>query len=112
MLKLSKPELSFVAKIDDLNQDNIRLAREIGKWERGAAIESKKRQTAEWEATQLKATVRQLHIDNEKLEKHISEWKSVAEASESNVVKYRKEISKIFAALEEVKSDLPNTGIE
>ena len=51
-------------------------------------------------------------MDNEKLEKHISEWNSVAEESESKAVKYRREISKIFAALKEVKSELLSTCVE
>ena len=36
----------------------------------------------------------------------------MAKAFKSNVIKYHKEISKIFAALKEVKSNLPNIGIK
>ena len=72
-------------------------------------MESERRQRAESEASQLKVTIRQLHMDNEKLEKHISEWKSMAEESEGRVAKYCREIGKIYAILEEVKSELPCT---
>ena len=64
------------------------------------------------EADQLKVTIQQLQMDNGKLEKHISEWKLIAEESKSNADKYCKEIKKIFIALEEVKSVLPCTCTE
>ena len=41
-------------------------------------------------------------MDNEKLEKHISEWKLIAEESKSNADKYCREMNKIFIALEDV----------
>lgn len=51
-------------------------------------------------------------MDNEKLEKHISEWKSVVEESKSKAVKYCREMSKVFVVLEKVKSELPSTCTE
>lgn len=70
-------------------------------------MESERRQKAELEAGHLKVIVRQLHMDNEKLEKHISEWKSMAEEPEGRVAKFSTEIGKIYATLEEAKSELP-----
>ena len=64
------------------------------------------------EADQLKATIQQLQMDKGKLEKHVSEWKLIAEESKSNADKYCKEVNKIFTALEEVKSVLPCTYTE
>ena len=75
-------------------------------------MESERRQTVELEASQLRVTIRQLHMDNEKLEKHISEWKSIAEESKSKAVKYCREMSKVFVVLEEVKCELPSTCTE
>ncbi|KAL2037320.1 hypothetical protein N7G274_010009 [Stereocaulon virgatum] len=106
-LEVVDPELSFVAKIDELHRDNHRLACEIRNWKQHAAMESDRRQKAESEAGHLKVTVRQLHVDNEKLKKHIGEWKSMAEESEGRAAKYSKEMGKIYAILEEVKSELP-----
>ena len=60
----------------------------------------------------MRVTIPQLHMDNEKLEKHTSEWKAVAEESKSKAVKYCREMSKVFAALEEIKSELPSTCTE
>ena len=64
------------------------------------------------EARQLRVTIKQLHMDNEKLEKHINEWKSIAEETRSKAVKYCREMSKVFVVLEKVKSELPSTCIE
>ena len=67
LLEFSKPEVSFVAKIDELHEDNIRLIREVSERKHKIAIESERRRTAEVEANQLKATVQQLQMDNGKL---------------------------------------------
>ena len=70
-------------------------------------MESDRRQKAKSEAGQLKIIIRQFHVYNEKVEKHTSEWKSMAEESEGKVIKYSKEMGKIYTTLEEVKSELP-----
>lgn len=51
-------------------------------------------------------------MNNEKLKKHIGEWKLIAEASKSNADKYDKEMNKIFIALDQVKFELACTSIE
>lgn len=101
-----------MAKIDDLHQDNVRLTREINKWEHQVATESERRRAAELEACELKAIIKQLQMDNGKLEMHISEWKLIAEESKSNADKYCREMNKIFTALDQVKSELACTSIE
>lgn len=111
-MKFPEPEVSFVAKIDELQEYNIRLNREVSEGEYKIAIESERRRTAEVEADQPKVAIQQLQMDNGKLEKHINEWKLIAEESKSNVDKCCREINKIFAALEEVKSVLPCTCTE
>ena len=75
-------------KIDELHEENIRLTREVSEQEHKIAIESERRRTAGVEANQLKVTIQQLQMDNEKLEEHISEWKLIAEESKSNADKY------------------------
>lgn len=66
-MKFPKPEVSFVAKIDELQEDNIRLTREVSEGEYQIAIESERRRTAKVEADQLKVTIQQLQMDNGKL---------------------------------------------
>ncbi len=56
-LEFPKSEVSFVAKIDDLHQDNVRLTREISKWEHRVATELKRRRAAELKANELKVTI-------------------------------------------------------
>ena len=101
-----------MAKIDDLHQDNVRLTRENSEWERRVAVESERRQAAELKISELKLTIQQLQIDNGKLEKHIDEWKLIAEESKSNADKYCREMNKIFTALDQVKSELACTSME
>ena len=101
-----------MAKINDLHQDNVRLTREISKWERRVTTESERRRAAELEAGELKVTIQQLQIDNGKLEKHIREWKLIAEESKSNADRYCREMNKIFTALDQVKSELACTSME
>jgi len=72
-LEFPKPKVNFVAKIDDLHQDNVRLTREISKWEHRVATESKRRRAAKLEANELKVTIQQLQMNNGKFEKHIGE---------------------------------------
>lgn len=93
-------------------QDNVRLTRENSEWERRVAVESERRQAAELKISELKLTIQQLQIDNGKLEKHIDEWKLIAEESKSNADKYCREMNKIFTALDQVKSELACTSKE
>jgi hypothetical protein len=53
---------------------------------------------------QAEETVNQLARDNEKLEKHIQEWKVIAERYHVKVVRYCQGMDTIFTILEEVKS--------
>jgi len=64
------------------------------------------------EASELKVTIHQLQMDSGKLEKHVSEWKIIAEESKSNADKYCREMNKIFTALDQVKSELACTSRE
>ena len=45
-------------------------------------------------------------MDNHRLTQYVNNWKLMAEKSESSISRYCKEMGKIFAALEEVKSEL------
>ena len=75
------------------------ITRENSEWERRVAVESERRQTPE--TYHPAAANRQW-----KLEKHIGEWKLIADGSKSNADKYCSEMSKIFTALDQVKSEL------
>lgn len=99
-LEFLKSEISFVTKIEDLHQENVKLTHENSKWERRIAVELEKRKVAKLKVSELKFIIEQLQIDNEKLEKHIDEWKLIAEKSKSNADKYYTEMNNIFTALD------------
>lgn len=101
-----------MAKIDDLHQDNVRLGREISKWKRRVATESERRRAAELKVSERKVTIQQQQMDNGNFEKHIGEWKLIAEESKSNADKYYREMNKIFTALDQVKSELACISME
>ena len=51
-------------------------------------------------------------MDNQRLEQDVDKWKVDAEEFKSSMSKYCREMSKIFSALEEAKSELPCMHIE
>ena len=101
-----RPEVSFVARIDELHKENTRLSRELNEWKNRAAIESDRRRAAEHEIRQLKITIQQFQADSKKLEMHINEWKLIAEESRTKAVKYCGEVNNLFAAME-ARLELP-----
>ena len=98
-----KPDFSFTAKIDELEECKTKLAHEISMWRNQAALELEKRQRAEEEVAQLKITIQETQKDNQKLEQHVQEWKLIAEQSRSSAAKYSRGLSKIWTLLEELK---------
>ena len=56
-----------VTKIDELQQENLKLTCELNKWKDTAAIESESRRVAESEIRKLKDTIERVQIDNHKL---------------------------------------------
>jgi chromosome segregation ATPase len=102
-----KTEISFTAKIDELQNVHSRLACELDKWKHQATLELEMRQQAEEEVNQLKITLQEAQRDNKKLEEHIQKWKLIAEQYNGSIVKYYQGIGKMFTILEELKSELP-----
>lgn len=82
------------------------LARELGEGRDWAELESVMRRYAEEEISQLKVNVQEAQADNRKLEQHIQEWKSIAEKSQSSILRCYVGLDKISTVLEELKSDL------
>jgi hypothetical protein len=69
-------------------------------------LELEKRKQADETVHQLNLAVQEVQGDNEKLKHHIQEWKLIAERSQGKIVRYYEGIGKIFAILEELKSDV------
>lgn len=108
-LKFLKLKVSFVAKINNLHQNNVRLTCKISKEEHWVVTELKRKQAAELKVNELKVIIQQLQMNNEKLKKHIDKWKLIVEKFKSNADKYCREMNKIFTALNQVKSELACT---
>jgi hypothetical protein len=102
-----KTEVSFTAKINELQEREARLTCELNKWRNQAAIELDMRCQAEGKVNHLEVVIQEARNDNQKLEQYIQEWKLVAEQSQSNVFKYRDGVSKLFVLSAELKSELP-----
>jgi len=102
-----KTEVSFTAKIDELQEGETRLTCELNKWRNQAATELEMRHQAEEKVNHLEVVIQGARNDNQKLEQHIQEWKLVAEQSQSSVIKYRDGMSRFFVLSAELKSDFP-----
>jgi hypothetical protein len=102
-----KTEVSFIVKIDELQESETRLICEVNKWRNQAATDLELRHRAEEKVNRLELVIQQARNDNEKLGHHIEEWKLVAEQSQSIVIKYRDGMSRFFVLLAELKSELP-----
>jgi hypothetical protein len=103
-----KSEVSFTAKIGELQRHEARLAYELGKWKYQAALELEMRRQVEEEVNQLKLAVQETQKDNKKLEDHIQQWKLIAEKSQSCIVNYRQGMDRIFGILKDLKSGPPS----
>ena len=86
------------------------MTHELGIWRGQAALESEMKLQAEEEVNQLKTAIQEAQRDNQKLEQHVQEWKRIAEQSRSSTSKYCRGVGKIWAILEELKSELPPDG--
>lgn len=106
MLDFSKQKGSFIAKIKELHQKHNEAVCQLCERESEAEAEFQRRQMIECEVSRLQTIVQQLHMDNEKLQNHIQEWKTIAEKLQSDKVKHCEEMRKIVTTLIEIKTEL------
>jgi hypothetical protein len=95
---LGSSEVSFTAKIHELQEGNASLSSELSRWKYQAGSELETRRKTE-------KTVQEVQTDNKKLEHYVQEWKLMAERSQGKIVRYYEGVDKIFAILAELKSD-------
>ncbi|KAI9776698.1 MAG: hypothetical protein M1839_009425 [Geoglossum umbratile] len=105
-----KPEVSFTVKINELEECIARLTHELSIWRGQAALESEMKLQAEEEVDQLKRAIQEAQRDNQKLKQHVQEWEIIVGQSRSSTRKYSRGISKIWAVLEELKSEISADG--
>ncbi len=94
-----KSDVSFTARINELEKTEESLARELNEWKAQASLESEGRQKAEEEAARMKIAVKEAQEDSRKLEGYIQKWKTEAKESSDDAVKCREVIDTIFALL-------------
>ena len=105
----SKHEISFITKINELNQRHNELTCQLRERENEAITKVQKRQIIECEIGRLETLVLQLHMNNEKLQNHVQEWKTIVEKSQSDKIKHCEEMQKIVTTLIEIKTELTST---
>jgi hypothetical protein len=93
------PEVSFSAKIDELQKGNVSLSSKLSQWQ---YQDGQSEQTV----NQLSVALEEIQRGNEKLEHYIQEWKLRAERSQGMIDRHYEEIGKIFAILEKIKSEV------
>ncbi|KIW54602.1 hypothetical protein PV05_06951 [Exophiala xenobiotica] len=101
-----KSDVSFTARINELEKTEESLARELNEWKAQASLESEVRQKAEEEAARMKITVKEAQEDSRKLEGYIQKWKTEAKESSDDAVKCREVIGTIFALLKDFGSSI------
>ena len=99
-------DVSFTARINELEKAEESLARELNEWKAQASLESKVRQRAEEEAAQMKIAVKEAQEDSRKLEGSIQEWKTEAEKWSNNAAKSREVIDRIFTLVKDTNSSI------
>jgi uncharacterized coiled-coil DUF342 family protein len=97
--KQLRPELSFSAKIGQLEEENARLIRQLHGCQENAVAESKHRQALEQEIHQLYETQRRLH-------EQVQHYVVTADFFKSNVSKCFQGLDKVLPMLEELRSGL------
>lgn len=93
-------------QLDKSHKHKMRLIHELTTGKDRAASEYEMREKAQKESNQLKKTIQEMQMDNQKLERHIQEWKLVAVQASTRANAYCKGLRQIWAPLEEVKSTL------
>ena len=101
-----KSDVSFTARITELEKTEESLARELNEWKAQASIESEGRQKAEEEAARMEIALREAREDGGKLEGYIQKWKAEAKISSDNAAKSREVIDAILALLKEFGSNI------
>ncbi|KAJ4502312.1 hypothetical protein HRR83_002609 [Exophiala dermatitidis] len=101
-----KSDVSFTARIIELEKTEESLACELNEWKAQASLESEGRQKAEEEATRMEIALREAREDGRKLEEYIQKWKTEAKKSSDNAAKSREVIDAILALLKDFGSSI------
>jgi chromosome segregation ATPase len=101
-----KSDVSFTARIIELEKTEESLARELNELKAQASLESDGRQKAEEEAARMENALREAREDGRNLEGYIQKWKTEAKKSSDNAAKSREVIDAILALLKDFGSSI------
>jgi len=97
----TEAQVSFSAKIAELQEESKRLARELSQWRDQATTESELRQRAEVEITQVTTA-------NQRLQQEVQKHVTMAEYFKNRTVKYSEGVKRMLPVLEELNFDIPH----
>ncbi|KAK6387458.1 hypothetical protein LTS17_000726 [Exophiala oligosperma] len=101
-----KSDVSFTARIIELEKTEESLVRELNEWKAQASLESEGRRKAEEEAARMEIALREAREDGRKLEGYIQKWKTEAKKSSDSAAKSREVIDAILALLKDFGSSI------
>lgn len=94
---------SFHSRINQLQSRLTIQMTELRQWQNKANSESELRQQTETKAAELERMVQTVVDDNQRLERHVQDWKLVAERCESRKIQLEQAVGKILVCLNEIK---------
>ena len=103
----SQPDVSFVAKIEQLEAENSRLTSELNQWRDQAVRESELKGHAEEKVTQLQSTLQAAQTDIQQMRHEINNWALTADFFRKSTIQSCKGLNEAFLLLEKLKSELP-----
>jgi chromosome segregation ATPase len=93
--------VSFSARIDELQEENLRFERELKEWKGRAAVESELRWRTEEESYQLK-------IANQVLQGELQKCAETVNYFKKNTFKYIEAMNRILRLMEQLKTETSN----
>lgn len=97
----NEAQVSFSAKIAELQEESKRLARELSQWRDQATAESELRQRAE-------AEINQVTTANQRLQQEVQKHVTMAEYFKNRSIKFSEGIKRMLPVLEELNFDIPH----
>jgi chromosome segregation ATPase len=94
--------MSFKAKIEELQENQGRLACGLAEWKAQAEQELRMRQQAEEEMNRLKTTTEKLQRDKQQLEQQVQELALLADHFRSSTLKCYQGVCNVLPILEEM----------
>ncbi|KAI9776363.1 MAG: hypothetical protein M1839_000443 [Geoglossum umbratile] len=103
----SQPDVSFLAKIQQLEAENSRLTSELNQWQEQAVRESELKGHTEEEVNQLQSALQAAQTDIQQMRHEINNWALTADFFRKSTIKSCRGLNEAFLLLEKLKLELP-----